>query len=150
MNCPISADRVNENAVRASAFICILVTLAGIYFKSYIVIGLLAIDFELRAFSDGKSSIIKNLAKEVVRLIGIKNKPVDAAPKRFAAGVGLVVTLIIASLQLLQLYFAAELVAGVLILCALLEGAFGFCLGCHIYTLFIFPLTQQNGDGENN
>ncbi len=137
INCPVSSERVNENTVRVAALLGALVTILGIYFNSYILIGILAIDFELRAFSDGKKSLIKSAAKQLIGLVGVKEKLVDAAPKKFAAGMGLVFTLVIASLQVLHYYPAAAIVGGVLIVCALLEGLFGICLGCIVYSILV-------------
>jgi hypothetical protein len=49
-------------------------------------------------------------------------------------------TLVIATLFLLQLYTASMIVAGILVFLALLEFAFGICVGCILYTYFVLPM----------
>jgi len=143
ISCPVSAERINENAARAAAFFTIVIAAAGMLLNSYIIIILLASDFALRAFTQGKASPVKLLAKQVVQLLKIKEKSVDAAPKKFAAGVGMVFCLGIAAFQLAGLYIAANITGGVLLFCALLEGGAGICLGCIAYTLLIVPFNKQ-------
>jgi len=53
---------------------------------------------------------------------------------------GFIMTLVIATLFLLQLYTASMIVAGILVFFATLEFAFGICVGCFIYTYLILPL----------
>ncbi len=143
INCPVSAERINENAARIAAFYVIIITAAALWFNSYIIIMLLAIDFALRAFTQGKASPLKFLSRQTVQLLKIKNKPTDAAPKKFAAGVGMVFCLAIACMQILNYLTAATAIGGVLLFCAVLEGAAGICLGCIVYTLVILPFNKQ-------
>ena len=59
-------------------------------------------------------------------------KPVDAAPQKFAARIGIVFS------ALSGLLF----VAGVLVVCATLEAALGYCVGCKVYALLPRPLAR--------
>jgi hypothetical protein len=143
ISCPVSTARINENVARAAAFYVIAVATAGILLNSYIIIFLLAADFALRAFTNGNASPVKFLSKQTVKLLNIQARLTDAAPKKFAAGMGFVFCAAIASLLLAGLFTAAAVVAGVLFFCALLEGAAGICLGCIVYTLMVLPLTKK-------
>ena len=143
ISCPVSAERINENVARVAAFFAMVIAAAGVALNSYIIIIALAIDFALRAFTQGKASPIKFLSKQVVQLLKIKEKPADAAPKKFAAGVGMVFCISIACMLLFNYFLAAAVIAGLLIFCALLEGAAGICLGCIVYTLIVLPFLKH-------
>lgn len=143
ISCPVSAERINENAARAAAFVVIAITAAGVAFNNYILFVLLALDFGLRAFASGNASPVRFLAKQIVQLLHIAPKPADAAPKKFAAGVGLVFSAAIAAFIFAGLTTAAFVTAGVLLFCALLEGAFGICLGCIVYTFTVLPFIKN-------
>jgi hypothetical protein len=141
--CPVSTNRVNENAARASAFFVITIAIIGLYLHSPALFAFLAADFALRAFTNGHYSLLKFGSKKIVTILEIKAKPTDAAPKKFAAGLGMAFSITIALLQVSGYYLAANLTGITLLFCALLEGAFGICLGCIVYTLFILPLGKK-------
>ena len=143
ITCPVSSDRINENAARTASFLIISSALIGLYTHNPVVLALLAIDFALRAFTSGYYSPIKLGSKQLVTRLGIKNKPVDAAPKRFAAGLGMVFCLIIGAFQVSGLYSVANITGSILLFCAFLEGALGICLGCIVYSFLILPLSKR-------
>ena len=143
ITCPISAEKVNENIARVVAFFTILVVVTGAYFKLPILIALLAADFFLRAFTNGRYSPLKYLARRSSDYLGLDEKPTDAAPKKFAAGIGLLFSIAIAGLLWFHYDVAVYLLAGVLLICAGLESFKGFCLGCVIYTFFILPFLSK-------
>jgi hypothetical protein len=59
---------------------------------------------------------------------------VPGPPKRFAQGIGAVLSAGAAVLALgVDQWAAAEVVLGVLIVAATLEAAFGLCLGCKVF-----------------
>lgn len=59
----------------------------------------------------------------------------DPAPPRFAQGIGLVVTGIGVVAALLGMPASVEVSAGVALVAAFLNAAFGLCLGCEMYLL---------------
>jgi hypothetical protein len=63
-----------------------------------------------------------------------KNKPTDRAPKRFAAGTGLVFSILIVAAALLHLALISLVLTLVLIFFAALESLAGFCAGCYVYS----------------
>ena len=126
--CPVSSEKINENVARVGALITIAVTTVGVYFNWPLLLVALAVDFYLRAFTKGNLSPVKGLSKSIVSFLGLTQKKGDAAPKKFAAGIGLVFTAAIATLQALQYPIAADALAGVLIFFAALEGVLGFCI----------------------
>lgn len=143
ISCPVSAERINENVARTAAFIVIITTVASLVTGSYIPMVILAIDFALRAFTSGDISPVKLLSRQIVNLLNISPKPVDAAPKKFAAGVGMVFCAAIAVFQLSGLDMFAYITGGVLLICALLEGAAAICVGCIVYTMLVLPFIKN-------
>jgi hypothetical protein len=138
--CPISNEMVNERLTRLNAFFTILLVAAGFVFNSIIFPLVLLADFFIRAFTTSKFSPVSFLSSGLARMLNLSKKPIDKAPKIFAARLGFIMTLVIATLFMLQLYTASMLVAGVLVFFATLEFAFGICVGCIIYTYFVLPI----------
>ena len=138
--CPVSNERINERLTRLNAFFTILIVAAGFVFNSVIFPLVLLADFFIRAFTRSKYSPVSFVSAGLARLLHLSKKPIDKAPKIFAARLGFLMTLAIATLFLLQLYTASMVVAGILVFFATLESAFGICVGCIIYTYFILPL----------
>lgn len=136
-SCPVSANRINENAARLAAVYTILLVAISVYTGNYYLTLLLAADFGMRAFGPSKYSPLRNLSVITVNLLGIKPIPVDAAPKKFAAGLGLLFCLGIALSQILFPGLWTNFIAGMIIFCAFLEAAFAFCLGCIVYTFLM-------------
>lgn len=138
--CPISNEMVNERLARLNAFFTILLIVAGFVFNSAIFPLVLLADFFIRAFTHAKISPVSFLSSGLAKLLNLSKKPIDKAPKIFAARLGFIMTLVIATLFLLQLYTASMAIAGILVFFATLEFAFGICVGCIIYTYFVLPL----------
>ncbi len=138
--CPISNEMVNERLVRLNAFFTILLVVAGFVFNSVFFPLILLADFFIRAFTNAKISPVSFLSTGLAKLLHLSKKPIDKAPKIFAARLGFLMTLVIATLFLLQLFNASMLVAGILVFFATLEFAFGICVGCIFYTYFVLPL----------
>lgn len=136
IECPVDFVTVNETQVRVTAFLVLLIAVAGFLLNNALVFVLLAADFSLRAFNLAKYSPLALLASRIVKLLSLPVKPIDQAPKRFAAKIGLGFAAAIAVLYFTGLTTAAIVMAGVLVFFALLESVFGFCAGCHAYTIY--------------
>lgn len=143
LSCPVSADRVDENATRIVAAIVIVITVTALYFGFYWLSLLLAADFGLRAFTLGNYSLLKNVAKFAVTQLTLTPKPVDAAPKKFAAGVGLAFALAISIAQFFGFTYTAYGIGSILLFCAILESAFAYCVGCVVYTYLVLPVLNR-------
>jgi Domain of unknown function (DUF4395) len=143
ITCPVSPDRINEYVARVAAFYVIALSIVGLITSSWLLFLVLAIDFALRSFTSGDSSPIRRVSKATAQALGLGQKPTDAAPKKFAAGVGFAFAATIAVLLALQLPTAALAVAAVLLLCAALEGFLGFCVGCVVYSVLVAPFLNK-------
>lgn len=134
MDCPIDFIHINENKARLTALFVFILTIVYLLNGLWLIMAFLLVDFSLRAFNLGKYSLLGSISDAIIKQLKIKNKPVDRAPKRFAAGVGLVFSIAI----LIAGYFHQQLIvyslSGVLIFFAILESFFGFCAGCYVYS----------------
>jgi Domain of unknown function (DUF4395) len=139
ISCPTSPDRVDENVARTAAFLTILVALINTFLGTYWLILALAFDFALRAFTFGSYSPIRVLAKEIVKRFRLEKKLTDAAPKKFAAGLGMSFCLMIGLFQIFGWQFLSNITSTILIFCAVLESVFSTCLGCIVYSYLIVP-----------
>ncbi|SDT09160.1 protein of unknown function [Mucilaginibacter mallensis] len=135
MNCPIDFVSINENKARLTAFFVLVLSVVYLVTGFWLIIAFLLFDFALRSFNLGKYSVLGFLSDAIIKQLKIKNKPVDRAPKRFAAMVGLGFTVAI----LISIFFDQTIIAvslaTVLSLFALLEAFFAFCAGCHVYSI---------------
>ncbi len=143
INCPVDHVKVNENQVRVTAYQVMYIAIAWIFFQVWPIFLFLSIDFLLRAINLGKYSLLNRISELVIHKLGIGNKPVDRAPKRFAAGVGLVFSLAIVAAELFAVSWLALLLAATITLFAFLEAVLGFCAGCYVYH-FINQLRYPN------
>lgn len=141
--CPVSGEKINESVAQIAAFITIVVTATAVVFKLPEILLALAADFALRAFTSGAYSPVKYVSKQLFKLSWLDERTGDAAPKKFAAGIGFVFSLAIAALLFAHYYIAANLLACALLFCAALEAFAGYCVGCVIYTYAVLPFIKK-------
>lgn len=148
MSCPIIGYSINERGARVVAGLVATLVAATLLLPetwARSVLLFLALDFGFRAFSRPRWSPLGRLGELALGWSGIAPRRVDAGPKRFAARIGLGFVL---GLLAATGYVASGIVAiasGVLILFALLESVFGFCVGCRAWTLWYRLLDALQG-----
>jgi hypothetical protein len=135
MQCPVDFVMINENKARLTALFVLILGVVFLVTGLWIIMAFLALDFFLRVNNWGKYSSLGMLSQAVIKQLKIKNKPTDRAPKRFAAGVGLLFTIGILVFVFFQVTTLANIVTIVLLLFAYLESFLGFCAGCHVYSI---------------
>jgi hypothetical protein len=133
--CPVDFVPMNENKARLTALFVLILGAIFLITGLWFIMAFLVVDFLLRSNNLSKYSLLAILSDVTIKLLKIKSKLTDRAPKRFAAGVGLVFTIGILILTLLHLNTATLLVTIVLLLFAFLESFIGFCAGCYVYTM---------------
>lgn len=143
IQCPVSPDRINENVARLTAAYTLLLTPVLLFLKADFFFFLLAADFAIRAFTKDGYSLLRHLSKATVTYLNLKPQLIDAAPKHFAAGVGMFFCVVIAVLQILQYHTAAAVIGWILMFCAFLEAVFAYCVGCLVYTYLVLPLLKK-------
>jgi len=131
--CPISVHRVDANLVRAIAFQVLLFTLLLLLTQESIFAFILCFDFIIRTLRYSQWSPFHTIAKFVLTGWGIAPKLCDESPKRFALYLGLVGSLFLAVSYVAGFIVFATSIAMILLLCALLETLFEYCIGCKIY-----------------
>ena len=135
--CPVDFITVNENRVRLTALWVLLLVVASFFVYPLPVFIFLVIDFFLRAFNFGKFSPLNILSGAVVKQFKIPNKPIDQAPKRFAAGVGFILSVLVVILLLTDFTKTAFVFSIIFASFAFLESFLSFCAGCYVYTILL-------------
>jgi hypothetical protein len=134
--CPISIHGVNKKIARLNALSTFIIVCIYLFTSFKFAVVLLAIDFFIRGYIDPKSSPISTINKNIINLLKIKSPIINAGPKIFAAKIGFLVTILISIVfYFLKIVIFANFLAYLLIIFSLLEFLFGYCVGCHMYSL---------------
>ena len=133
VNCPVDLIVINENRVRVSAFIVFALLLFYSLVPNLFIPAFLVVDFYLRAFQNGKYSLLNWVGAKAQQYGWIDSKPTDRAPKRFAAILGLFFSTLLLLSIVAKLYTVALFIAICIALFAFLESFVGFCVGCYVY-----------------
>jgi hypothetical protein len=136
--CPINGEKINEPTVRTVAGIVVILSAVGIYFHLTFIFLFLGYDFFVRGFYKKEYSVLRFLAIQITNLFNFNEKLIDAAPKRFAAKIGVFFSITILMLLLLHYFYLASIISFILIVCAILESVFAYCLGCQFYSIYIY------------
>lgn len=141
--CPISSERVDEHKVRTTAFG--ILSLMGLFFMTSnpVFLGIMLVDFYIRAFTRLKFSPLSYLAHLFVKVLRIEPVLIDKAPKMFAARVGFLLTSLTLGAALLNLPIMAAVTGTTLVFFSFLECGLNFCAGCWVYTFIVLPLTKN-------
>ena len=134
LSCPISNERVNERVARLVGALVFVTTALYLIHPSFVWLLVLLADFTARSFYR-PYSLFAHLAKPLAERMGAP-RIVDAAPKIFAARIGLVMTLGALAANLAQQSELSRGILAVMTLCAFMEGAFGYCVGCKFYGIY--------------
>ncbi|UFH59629.1 DUF4395 domain-containing protein [Sulfurovum mangrovi] len=131
---PISIHRIDTHFVRFVAFEVLIIGLL-LFITEYLFFSfLLLFDFAVRTLKINKLSPFANIAKFIIRCLDMQPKFCDEASKRFSLFLGLGIV----GFLTFFLSFGYTLVATIalliaLIICAFLEAAFDYCVGCKVY-----------------
>ena len=136
--CPVSPLRVNENVVRVTALLIVALAVAYIFTASPYIVLLLAVDFYIRAFTTLPYSPLSWIATQINRVLRLPVIKTDKAKKIFSARIGFLFALAI--LLLSYVHFPASVIVSVVLMSfATLECVLNICVGCLVYTYFVFP-----------
>ena len=132
-SCPISLRRVDSNMVRAISFQVALFTVILLVTQESIFALILLFDFLMRTLRLSQFSPFHIISKFVLTGWGVAPRLCDESPKRFALYMGLVTSLFLVLLYTAGFTTFATVITVILLICALLETLFDFCIGCKIY-----------------
>jgi len=130
---------IDENVAALTAYQVVLITVFGIYFRQQWLLFFLAFDFFVRA-AGLFTSPLAFVAKKITAFLFFENKPVFAAPKRFAAFLGFLMSVIITFFYDSQ---TGVLLGFVLVILAAIESVFKICIGCCIYNYLVVPIRKN-------
>jgi hypothetical protein len=134
--CPISGRLVDGSVARVNGVIVCTVLVAAFAVPLPWLLGLLAVVFGLKVFAGSPASPLHMVSRRIARLLEMEPVMVDAAPKRFAAGLGLTFTLLgLVAAYALGSDLLFYMITGAFAVCAGLEGFAGYCVGCGAYQL---------------
>lgn len=131
--CPISARRVDANMMRViSAQVALFLTLFLVTGELFFV-AIIVYDYVVRALRKTFLSPFFYAGTCFLKTFGIEAKLSDESPKRFALFLGLISSTVIALSLLFNVSIVGQVIAVILIICALMESLFDFCIGCKLY-----------------
>lgn len=146
MSNTVIPERIPEAPVRGVASIVSFLVFVGLLLSIVLELpliatglaGLLCLDFTLRAAGRPALSPLAALSRRLQgRIFSFKPRLITAKPKRFAAGIGAVMTALAAAAGFLGLPAVLYGLLAVLWLFSFLEAAFRFCAGCKIFALLV-------------
>ncbi|MGB5505308.1 MAG: DUF4395 domain-containing protein [Sulfurovum sp.] len=132
-SCPISTRRVDSNMVRVISFQVLLFAVVLLITQEILFAFVLLFDFLMRALRQTNFSPFQIVGNFIITGWGIAPKLCDESPKRFALYLGLVISLFLVLLYVAGATTFATVITVILLICALLETLFDFCIGCKLY-----------------
>jgi Domain of unknown function (DUF4395) len=129
---------VNEKAARTVAGVVFVTVLVTLITGAYWLLIPLAYGFWARVLSGPTLSPLGWVAQNVIAPRLGERKPVPGPPKRFAQGMGAVMSTAALVLALvLGHHTAGDVVLGLIAVAAGLESIFAYCLGCQVFALLM-------------
>lgn len=134
-SCPISLQSVDSNLVRIVSFQIAILTSIFIFTHSLAIALSLLFDFSMRLFRYTQLSPFQVLGQFILTKLHINPKYSDEAPKRFALFLGFFMAWFLLLFTVIGFVKVALLIAGILVLCTIIETVFDFCIGCKMYAI---------------
>jgi hypothetical protein len=130
---------VNEVSARLVAAGVVVMSVATLVFDQPILLAVMAYGFLARVLTGPSLSPLGQLVTRVVTpRLHVAERPVAGPPKRFAQGMGFVMSTTAAVLALnFGDHPAAYVITGLIIVAATLESGFGFCIGCRVFAVLM-------------
>jgi len=124
---------LNKSVLRITAFLTVLLLLAGLFSRLPWMALLLCIDAFIRGFAAPTHSPLYRAARAQSNILRRGETPVDAAPHRFAARAAAIIYTLIATFGFTGLHAASNGLTQLMVLIAGLEAFAGISLGAKIY-----------------
>jgi hypothetical protein len=134
--CPITDKRIDEHVSRVNAFITVLLVVSFILFHFWVGMVFISLDFIIRGFFDSKFSPVCLLSKQIISILNLKGKLINAGPKIFAAQVGMALSVICLAFYFNGMSSVSIAVASLLAVFSFMESVFGYCVACKLYPIF--------------
>lgn len=141
--CPISIKKIDSKVSRITIFINVLLLVCFIFTLNSIFIGIVAIDYFIRATMKIKYSPIRVIALKIANTLKLDKKPINQAQKIFASRLGAICAFSALILMLLGFSKGAIAIASILLILSTLDSVFNFCVGCLIYNYLVYPFYKN-------
>jgi len=130
---------VDDVTVRLIASVVLVLALVALDLRQPWIYLVLALDFTLRTAFGPRASPLAQLVIRFIRpRVSTPPRPTAGPPKRFAAGIGAVLTSSAAALWLLGVASPVVVAIGVImIVFPALESIFGICVGCKLFGILM-------------
>jgi Domain of unknown function (DUF4395) len=128
---------VNEKAARVVAGVVAVTAVVALATNAYWLLAPLAYGFWARVLTGPTLSPLGRFATAVAAPRLGPPKYVPGPPKRFAQGMGAVITTTAAVLAVAGATGGADVLLAAIAVAATLESAFAFCIGCRIFNLLM-------------
>lgn len=130
--------RINEAVVRGVALQVFVIALTVIFWASWYPIIFLIIDFFIRAVIKPKYSLTALISRIfLAKFVRFKKRMTLAKPKKFAAWIGLVMSVLAGLAGVLGSLPVMLVIIAILALFSFLEAFLKFCAGCKIFGILI-------------
>ena len=130
---------VDDVTVRLTAAVVLVLALLALGLHQWWIYAVLAVDFTLRVTYGPKASPVAMGVQRLLRpRVGAAKRPTSGPPKRFAAGIGAVLTTAAAVLWALGVAAPVVVTIGaVMIVFPALESILGICVGCRAFAVLM-------------
>jgi len=130
---------VDDVTVRLIAAVVLVLAIAALSLHQWWIYAVLAVDFTLRvAFGPKASPVAQGVQRLVRPRVSAAKRPTAGPPKRFAAGIGAVLTTAAAVLWALGIAGPVVVIIGaVMIFFPALESILGICVGCKAFAVLM-------------
>ncbi len=135
--CPISYDQVNKNLIKAYSSIVLIVLAYTLITRYFWAMYLISFDFFIRIFAGIKYSPLCNLLTGMMRITPLKPVLVNAATKKIAAQVGLIIAVGVCVTHLLGYDLLSSLFIYMFMFAISLDLFFNYCLACKLQSLYL-------------
>jgi hypothetical protein len=130
---------VDDVTVRLIAGVVLVLALVALDLQQWWIYAVLALDFTLRTIFGPKASPLALVVQRLIRpVVKAPRRPTAGPPKRFAAGIGAVLTSVAAILWLADVAPLLVVAIGVvMVVFPALESIAGICVGCKVFGLLM-------------
>jgi hypothetical protein len=141
--CPISIEKIDSSVSRTTIFINVLLMVCFVFTLNPIFMGIVAIDYFIRATMKTKYSPMRVIALKITGALKLKKKPINQAQKVFASRLGAICAFSSLIMILLGFSTASIVIASILLVLSTLDSVFNFCVGCLIYNYLVYPFYKN-------
>ncbi len=142
-SCPVDYRQIDQNLVRAYAFIIFVILLFLLLFKWKGLLVILILDFFLRLLFGIKGGLFCRPLSFLLRALKIAEKPINALPKKFAVKIGFLFSILLGIFYLSGWHTAYGITLYIFLIAVGLEVFFNFCLACYFYGFFTKNSSQD-------